>query len=153
MYTIAHAIAGYFFLLFSVRVLSRRPGAQLTPFEFVIVFLIGGIIIAATVDDDRSITNCVCAILTICLMHRITARVRASFSSIGRTVDGVPVVLLKDGQWQVEAMRGMRIDDQDVMATARAHGIRTLAGIRYAILERVGTISIIENKPGKDEES
>ena len=41
VYTIIHAIAGYFFLLLTVRVLSRRPGAQMTLFEFVIVFLMG----------------------------------------------------------------------------------------------------------------
>jgi len=35
VHTIVHAIAGYFFLLLTVRILSRRPGAQMTPFEFV----------------------------------------------------------------------------------------------------------------------
>ena len=44
MYTIIHAICGYFFLLLTIRVLSYRPGGQMTLFEFVIVFLIGGVI-------------------------------------------------------------------------------------------------------------
>ncbi len=48
MATIVHAIVGYCFLLLTVRVLTRRPGAQMTLFEFVIVFLIGGVIILAT---------------------------------------------------------------------------------------------------------
>ena len=65
MYTILHAIGGYFFLLFTVRVLSRRPGAQMTLFEFVIVFLLGGIIILSTVGNDVSETNSVCAVLTV----------------------------------------------------------------------------------------
>jgi uncharacterized membrane protein YcaP (DUF421 family) len=52
MNTILRAIAGYFFLLLTVRVLSRRPGAQMTPFEFVLIFLIGGVVILATVGDD-----------------------------------------------------------------------------------------------------
>ncbi len=144
MYTIVHAILGYFFLLFVVRVLSRRPGGQLTPFEFVIVFLIGGLIILSTVGDDRSIINCICAILTIGLMHRLTAIVRARSPRIGTTIDGVPLVLLKNGEWQLEAMRGMRLDDEDVMAAARTQGLRTLDGIQYAVLERVGTISILK---------
>ena len=37
----------------------------------------------------------------------------------------------------------MRLDHEDVMAVARSKGLRTLDGIKYAILERVGTISII----------
>ncbi len=149
MYTIVHAIAGYFFLLFVVRILSRRPGGQLTPFEFVIVFLIGGLIILATVGDDKSATNCIGAILTIGLMHRITAQVRARSRRISTVIDGVPMILLGNGEWHTEAMHGMRIDDQDVMAMARAKGIRNFEGIKYAVLERVGSISIIadEDKP------
>ncbi len=144
MYTIVHAIAGYFFLLFVVRGLSRRPGAQLTPFEFVIIFLIGGVIILATVGDDKSITNCVCAIITIGLMHLSVAGLRFRFPRLSEIIDGVPLVLLKDGEWQMETMKGMRVDDNDVMAAARGQGLSELNDIKYAILERNGSISIIK---------
>jgi uncharacterized membrane protein YcaP (DUF421 family) len=53
----------------SIALLSRRPGAQMTPFEFVLVFLIGGVIILSTVGDDHSMTNCFGAVITICMMH------------------------------------------------------------------------------------
>jgi uncharacterized membrane protein YcaP (DUF421 family) len=153
MYTIIHAILGYFFLLFIVRVLSRRPGAQLTPFEFVIIFLIGGVIILATVGDDKSITNCVCAIITIGLMHLSVAGLRFRSPRISQIIDGVPLVLLKDGEWQLDAMHGMRIDDNDVMAAARVKGVSNLEGIQYAILERNGAISIIKKTGPKESAS
>jgi hypothetical protein len=41
MTTVINAVAGYFFLMLTVRLLTRRPGAQMTMFEFVIVFLVG----------------------------------------------------------------------------------------------------------------
>jgi uncharacterized membrane protein YcaP (DUF421 family) len=146
VYTI---VLGYFVLLLVVRVLSRRPGGQLTPFEFVIVFLIGGVIILATVGDDKSVTNCVCAILTIGLLHRTTAGVRARYRRVGVLSDGVPLVLLNRGRWHTEAMDGMRLKDDDVMAAARAKGLRNLNEIRYAVLERVGTISILREKDSR----
>ncbi len=148
MTTIISATCGYFFLLLIVRLMSRRPGGQLTPFEFVIVFLIGGLIILATVGNDRSATNCISAILAIGLMHRTVARLRARSRRFSKVVDGVPMVLLKDGEWQTEAMHGMRIDDPDVMAMGRAKGVRNLEEIRYAVLERVGSISIIKKSQG-----
>ncbi|HET9088441.1 MAG TPA: YetF domain-containing protein [Acidobacteriaceae bacterium] len=146
MYTIIHAMLGYFFLLLIVRVLSRRPGGQLTLFEFVIVFLMGGIIILSTVGDDRSETNCTCAIITIAMMHQIVAWLKGRFPRFGAVVDGTPLVLLKDGEWQNEAMHGMRIDPEDVMAAARGVGLKSLTQIRYAVLERNGAISIIPQK-------
>lgn len=57
MTTVLHAIAGYFFLMLIVRVLSRRPGGQMTMSDFVLVFLMGGVIILATAGQDRSLTN------------------------------------------------------------------------------------------------
>jgi uncharacterized membrane protein YcaP (DUF421 family) len=144
--TIIHAVFGYLFLLLIVRLLSRRPGGQLTLFEFVIVFLIGGLIILSTVGHDRSIVNCATAILTIGLMHRLVSGLKSKFPRFGAVVDGTPLTLLKKGEWQVEVMRGMRIDREDVMAAARTKGIRSIFDVAYAILERNGTISVIKNQ-------
>jgi uncharacterized membrane protein YcaP (DUF421 family) len=144
MYTIVHAIAGYFFLLLIVRILSRRPGGQLTVAEFVLVFLIGGIIILSTVGDDHSFTNCVCGVIAIAMMHRLVSRLKSISPRFGALVDGTPVVLLKDQQWQTEAMEKVHVDDQDVMGTARTKGVKTLDQIKYAVLERNGSISIIK---------
>ena len=70
MYSLVHAALGYFLLLIVVRVLTRRPGAQMTMFEFVIVFLMGGVIILSTVGNDRSVTNCTCAVIIVGFLHR-----------------------------------------------------------------------------------
>jgi uncharacterized membrane protein YcaP (DUF421 family) len=144
MGTILHAVFGYVFLLFIVRLLSRRPGGQLTLFEFVIVFLIGGVIILSTVGSDRSITNCATAILTVGLMHRLVSVTKGKFPRWGAVVDGTPLTLLKNGEWQLEVMKGMRVDPEDVMAAARMKGLNSIYEVAYAILERNGSISIIK---------
>ena len=146
MSTIIHAVFGYLFLLLIVRLLSRRPGGQLTLFEFVIVFLIGGLIILSTVGKDRSITNCATAILTVGLMHRLVSSIKGKFPRFGTVVDGTPLTLLKNGEWQLEVMKGMRIDREDVMAAARTKGVSSIYDIAYAILERNGAISIIKSE-------
>lgn len=144
MYTVIHAVIGYVFLVLIVRGLSRRPGAQMTPSEFVIIFLIGGVIILTTVGNDRSETNSVCAVMTIGLMHRTFSWLRIRFPKFGKLVDGTPLVVLKNGEWNTEVMREMRLQDMDVMAAARTKGVKTLDQIKYAILERNGAISIIQ---------
>ena len=145
MATIVHAVLGYLFLLFTVRVLSRRPGGQLTLYEFVIVFLLGGIIILSTVGQDRSMTNCVIAITAVGIMHWLVSWFKAHFPRFGAMVDGTPLVLIENGAWREEVMDGMRIDPEDVMAAARTKGIRSVLEVKYAILERTGGISIIKS--------
>jgi uncharacterized membrane protein YcaP (DUF421 family) len=43
-------------------------------------------------------------------------------------------------------MRGMRLDREDVMAAGRAKGIQSIFDVKYAILERNGSSSIIKEQ-------
>ena len=148
MRTVICCVIGYLFLLLVIRVLSRRPGAQLTPFEFVLVFLIGGVVLLAVTVDDRSLTNCFCGVLTVGLMHRFISYLRQKSPKIGALVDGTPLVLLKDGQWQTEIMQTMRMQENDVLAIARLKGLRSISQVEYAVLERNGSISIFKKQDG-----
>jgi uncharacterized membrane protein YcaP (DUF421 family) len=146
MYTLLHAVLGYLFLTLMIRVLARRPGAQMTPFEFVLVFLVGGVIILATVGDDHSMTNCYGGVIAICLMHRLVGILKQRSPWWADIIDGKPILLLQNGEWQASSMKQAHVDSMDVMAAARDKGLRTLDEIKYAVLERNGGISIIKKK-------
>ena len=127
-----------------VRIAGRRPGKQITPFEFVLIFFIGGVTLTPMVGNDRSLSNALCIITTIALTHFAIAWLKQRFPAFGRIVDGTPLVLLAKGDWQVETMQKMRLQDDDVMAMARDNGLERLDQIEYAILERNGEISIVK---------
>ncbi|MFL6351179.1 MAG: DUF421 domain-containing protein [Bryobacteraceae bacterium] len=143
MAAVFRAVFGYCFLVLIVRTAGRRPGKQITPFEFVFIFFIGGLTLTAMVGNDRSLSNALCIIITIALTHFGIAWLRERSSAFSQVVDGTPLVLLKKGEWQVETMKKMRLQDDDVMAMARDNGLERLDQIEYAILERNGEISII----------
>lgn len=142
MATIIHAVAGYFLLLGIVRVLARRAGSQMTLFEFVIVFLMGGIIILSTVGNDRSVTNCTCAVIAVGLLHRSTAWLKSKSPRVGAILDGTPLAIIKNGEWQQEVVRGMKLRPEDIKAAARSANVTRVEDIDYAILERNGRISV-----------
>jgi uncharacterized membrane protein YcaP (DUF421 family) len=144
METVLRAIAGYFILLLVVRVLKRRAGSQMTLFEFVLIFLMGGVIILATVGMDRSVTNCTCAVIAVALLHRSVAWAKSKSPTVGAIVDGTPLLLIKKGEWQDDVLRKMKIRREDLAAAARARGIGSVEDIDYAILERNGGISIMK---------
>ncbi len=145
MSSVFRAMFGYCFLVFMIRIVGRRPGKQMSPFEFVLIFFIGGLILSPTIGDDRSITNAFCVIMTVGLMHFAFAYVKQRSPLFGRLVDGTPLILFDKGQRVTETMDKMRIQDADVMTAARGSGVKDLSKIKYAILERNGQISIIKN--------
>jgi uncharacterized membrane protein YcaP (DUF421 family) len=142
MATTLHAIAGYFILTIIVRVLARRAGSQMTLFEFVIVFLIGGIIILSTVGNDHSVTNCTCAVIAVGLMHRATAWAKSKSPRLGTILDGTPLVIVKQGEAQQEIIHGMKLRPEDLEAAGRTANVTRIEDIDYAILERNGRISV-----------
>lgn len=146
MATIIHAVIGYFILLLAIRVLKRRPGSQMTMYEFVLIFLIGGVIILSTVGNDRSVTNCTCAVIAVGFIHRTLAWAKSKSARVGAILDGVPVVIIEKGEQRDEALHETNLRPMDIAAAARGKGITRTDEIDYAILERNGQISVIKKE-------
>jgi uncharacterized membrane protein YcaP (DUF421 family) len=142
MVAVLRAFLGYFFLVLIVRIVGRRPGKQMTPFEFVLIFFIGGLALTAIVGDEVSFTNGICQIITMGLAHYTIAWARSKSPRLARLVDGTPLILLENQTWRVNTLQQMRIHDDDVIASARDSGIPTLQEIDRAVLERNGEISV-----------
>ena|SRR5579875_114762 len=143
MAAVFRAIAGYYFLVVMMRIAGRRPGKQITPMEFILVFFSGGLILTCTVADDRSFVNALSQIVAIAFAHYVLVVLREKWPALGRIVDGTPLVLLEKGKWHASRMNEMQIADDDVMAMARDQGLERLAQVEYVVLERNGELSII----------
>ena len=133
----------YFFLIFITRVVGRRPGKQLAPFEFVLVFFMGGLALTAMVGNEASLTNSLIEITAVAAAHALVTLVRMASPRLARLIDGTPLILLENHQWRKETLIRKRVQDDDVMAMARGQGLSTLDQIRKAVLERNGEITII----------
>ena len=147
--SVFRAAFGYCFLIFIVRIVGRRPGKQITPFEFVLIFYLGGLTLTGMVTDEISLTNAFCQIVTIAVCHYCITTARSRWPWVARILDGTPLVLLEHKQWRIETLKGMKITEDDVMSIARVQGLRTFDDIDTAVLERNGAISILkrEEKP------
>jgi uncharacterized membrane protein YcaP (DUF421 family) len=146
-FAIIRAAFGYLFLVLIVRVVGRRPGKQLTPFEFVLIFYLGGLTLTGMVGNEASLINAVCQILTVALCHYALSSLRFRSDGLMRFLDGVPLILLEERGWRTETLSRMMIQDDDVMNVAREQGIRDLPGIRIAVLETFGQINVLPKPP------
>lgn len=144
--TVLRALWGYFSLIFIARIVGRRPGKQLTPFEFILIFFLGGLTLTGMVAKEASVTNAVTQILTVAGAHTFLVWIRSTSPKIARLLDGTPLILLEGKTWRSRTLRKMRISPDDVMAMARDQGLKTLDEIHTATLERNGEISIVPEK-------
>lgn len=150
MAAVFRAIFGYLFLVLMVRVVGRRPGKQMAPFDFVLIFFIGGLTLTGMVSDDNSMTNAFVQIISVAVTHFALTFVRARSKRFGLLMDGTPLVLRHRKGWADETLRKENFSRDDVMSAIRQNGIRTPEEVDWAVLERNGGISVIP--AGKDEE-
>jgi uncharacterized membrane protein YcaP (DUF421 family) len=145
MDAVFRGLAIYFTLLIIIRLSGRRTLAQMTPFDLVIVLVISETTQQAMLGDDFSITNAVLLILTLFTTDIGLSYIKRWWRPAGHVIDGVPTILVTDGVYDREALRGCRLDSEDVMEAARSQeGIETVKDIKFAILEVSGNISIVK---------
>lgn len=131
--------------LFAVRLIGCRTASQMAPFDLVVLFLFAGITITAVLDDDHSMVGALSGICTIGLMHMIALGLKTLSDWFDRAIEGTPVVVFEHGQFNRLRMSRLRLTEQDVTATARRRGLMRLDQVRYAVAERDGKISIVQD--------
>jgi uncharacterized membrane protein YcaP (DUF421 family) len=144
------AAAVYFFLLVVFRIAGKRTLAQITPFDFVLLLVIGEATQGALIGDDHSLTTAAIIIVTMIGLNVLLSELKENSRHAENWLDDAPLVIVDEGKLLEDRMRKERIGEDDILHAAReAHGIERLSEIKYAVLERSGGISIVPNrKPG-----
>lgn len=149
METIVRVVAIYAILLLLFRIAGKRSLAQLTSFDFIVLLIISEATQQAMIRDDYSVTNAFVVIATLIGMDIALTAAKVWFPRSERYIDGLPLVILENGKPIEELMRKSRVDEDDILAAARAsQGLERLDQIKYAVLERSGGISIVPMAKG-----
>ena len=95
MAPVFRAVFGYCFLIVMVRLTGRRPGKQMTPFELVLIFFMGGCTLTAMVGDERSVRNAFVQIVSIALTHLLITWARENRPLSAKTLSQVRYAILE----------------------------------------------------------
>lgn len=144
MDSVLRAFAIYIFLLVLFRLAGKRTFSELTPFDFVLLLVIGEATQQGLLGEDFSVTNALLVVTTLVTLDVLMALAKQRSSLVDRLLEGRAVLLIDDGEVLRDRMRKSKVDEYDVMESARnSHGLETLDQIKYAVLERSGGISVI----------
>ncbi|MDP9369935.1 MAG: DUF421 domain-containing protein [Chloroflexota bacterium] len=141
---VIRGIAVYAVMMLIFRFSGKRSLSEITPFDFVLLLVFSEALQAALVDDDNSLTAAFVVILTLVVLNIGMSLLKQVSPKIELLLEGVPVVVVEDGQVMHDRLRRARIDEGDILAAARqTQGIDRMDQIRSAVLERSGGISIM----------
>lgn len=144
MDSVLRAIAVYLILLTLFRLSGKRTIAQITTIDLVLLLIVSEATQQAMLGDDYSVINAALIITTLMLVDRVADVLKYHSRRFSQFFEGVPLVLVAQGQPLERHLRKEHISIDDILVAARKNqGLLHLEDIEYAILERSGGISII----------
>lgn len=151
MEIIGRATVIFLMLLLLTRGMKRRTLGDLAPFELLLLVTVGDIVQQGITQEDYSLTGALLAISTFAFWITVLTFVTWRWRRVGRIVDGVPLVVVQDGNPIERTMAAERLPLDELLEAARQHGLDSLAKVRLAVLEPSGRISFITTDQSGDE--
>jgi len=152
MEIIGRATAIYFFLWLLTRALGKRELAEMNAFELLLLMVVGDLIQQGVTQEDTSITGAMLAVGTIGAWILVFSWTGWRFPAARKVIDGVPVVVLRDGRPIEPALRLERVTLDELLDAARNQGIADLREVDLAILESSGKFSFLQHNGGGDQQ-
>ena len=150
MEAVIRAVVVYLFLLLIFRVSGKRTLSETSSFDLVLLLIISETTQQAMVANDHSMTNAALLIVTLVGVDILLSFVKQWSPAAEAWLDGLPLIVLRDGKPIDGRMQRERVDEADILEAAREKfGVERLEDIKYAVLERHGDITIIPRKQRK----
>jgi len=126
------------------RVTGKRTLAQITTFDFVLLLIVSEATQQGLLGNDFSIINALLVILTLIGLDLLAQGLSRRWRPLDRWLNGQPLLLVEDGQLIEDRARKTGFEEDEILEQARAgQGIERMEQIKYAVLERDGSISVI----------
>ncbi len=127
-----------------LRIMEKRELGQLTPFELVVMIVLGDLIQHGVTHNDFSLTGALLAISTFAFLAIALSWITYLSPAAERVLDGQPQILVRDGEILRQNLRRDRISESELLSEMRLAGIASMNDVEWAIMESKGKISFIK---------
>jgi uncharacterized membrane protein YcaP (DUF421 family) len=138
------AVVLYAFIVLVMRVIGRRELSSMTPFDLILLIILGDAIQQGLTEDDYSVTGAVIAVSTIASLQVFTSYLSFRSERARKVLEGLPIILVDHGKLVDENLTRERMTADEVAAEMRAKEIGSLDEVEWGILESNGSVSFIK---------
>lgn len=141
---VIRGIIGFFTLLIFARLLGKQLISELTLFDYIIGITIGSTASSLTTDlTSRAWPHWVGITIWV-LLAVIFQFITLKSKPASDYIDDKPTIIMLDGQILESAMGKRRYRIEDLLAQLRSKNIFNLNEVKFALLEKDGTLSVLK---------
>jgi uncharacterized membrane protein YcaP (DUF421 family) len=142
--TAGRALAVYVLMLIVVRVLGKRTIGNFSAFDLIIALMLGEVVDEMIYGDVTMIQGAV-AILVVAGAKYGTTWLTYLDKGMNRVLEGSATPIVDNGEIRRDSLRKELMNDKEVMAALRLHGIRDMREVKLACLEVDGLVSVLKH--------
>lgn len=139
---IIRTVALYAFLLVALRLSGKRLMAQLTTIDFVVLLLVSNAVQNGLIGDDDSVSGAFLGAAALFALNGVLAYLFFRSRRVEKLISGSPVVLIRDGRIDEDALRRQRFTRADLQIALQNAGVSGVKGVRKAHLEPNGQLLV-----------
>ena len=143
---VLRAAFAYVFIVFLLRVVGRRELSSMGPEDLILLVVMGDLIQNGVTQSDYSMTGVVLAVSTFALLAVATSWLVFRSRRAAEVIEGVPIIIVQDGELIERNAKSERLTLDDVMEEARGQQIENLDDIKWGVLEASGKMTFIKKQ-------
>ncbi|MCU0314608.1 MAG: DUF421 domain-containing protein [Solirubrobacteraceae bacterium] len=147
MEIVLRASAVFALLYLLTRALGKRELSETTPFELLLLVVLGDIIQQGITQEDMSVTGAAIAASTVATWVLVLSWLTFRSRRAAEVLEGAPTVVLWRGRPLDEALRVERLTVEELAGEAREQGVTDLSAVRCVVLEADGSFSFDDPSP------
>jgi uncharacterized membrane protein YcaP (DUF421 family) len=143
--TAARAAAVYAIMLVVLRLSGKRAIGNFSAFDLLVALMLGEVVDEIIYGDVDFIQGLV-PIAVVTLLQVGTSWLSYLDHGWNKVLEGVPTVIVRDGELDRKGLRTERMNHKDVMAELRQSGIGDLREVKLATVENDGRVSVLKQE-------
>lgn len=141
---VLRALVVYVLVMLLMRASGKRAVGQFTPFDLVLLILLGNSVQNGINGGDNSLTGAAIMATTLIAVNYLVALATTRSRVAERLLEGEPVVLARDGRVFDRVLRRELINKRDFHEAMRMNDVDDVDEIALALLETNGHITILK---------
>ena len=126
-----------------LRLSGNRTLSKMNSFDLAVTVAFGSALAAVLVDEKIPLAVGLVAIALLIMLQFIVTWLSVRFSGFNRLVKTRPTLLMLEGQMRKDAMRRVRVTEDEILGALRKHGIGDLRKAGAVVMESDGSLSVI----------
>nr|WP_180164938.1 YetF domain-containing protein [Stenotrophomonas sp. SbOxS2]NYT97924.1 DUF421 domain-containing protein [Stenotrophomonas sp. SbOxS2] len=143
---ILRAVVVYAVVLGMVRLSGKRALGQVTPFDVLLIVLLGNAVQNALLGTDTSLAGGLLLAATLILLNYGVGWITARIRRMERLIEGEPVVIARNGKLFDSVLRRELVSRADFEVAMRQQSCIGVEEVELALLETNGHITIIPKR-------